>query len=48
MLTQRPVPDIKCKLNISSFLALPHFLDCLLYQEFCVHCVFVMNDGGVG
>ena len=30
MLTQAPAPDGKCKLNISSFIALPHFLDCLV------------------
>ena len=30
MLTQRPVPDPKCKLNIPSFLTLPHPLDCLI------------------
>ena len=29
MLTQGPTPDPKCKLNISSFLTLPHLLDCL-------------------
>ena len=30
MLTQGPIPDPKCKLNISSFLTLPHLLDCLI------------------
>ena len=30
MLTQGPAPDPKCKLNISSFLTLPHLLDCLI------------------
>ena len=30
MLTQGPAPDPKCKLSISSFLALPHLLDCLI------------------
>ena len=30
MLTQGPAPDPKCKLNISSFLTLPHFSDCLI------------------
>ena len=29
MLTQGPPPDPKCKLNISSFLTLPHLSDCL-------------------
>ena len=28
MLTQGPVPDPKCKLNITSFLTLPHPLHC--------------------
>ena len=30
MLTQGPAPDPKCKLNISSFLTLPHLLDCFV------------------
>ena len=30
ILTQRPTPDPGCKLNISSFLRLPHLLDCLI------------------
>ena len=30
MLAQGPAPDPKCKLNISSFLILPHLLDCLI------------------
>ena len=30
MLTQGPAPDPKCKLNISSFLTLPHPSDCLI------------------
>ena len=30
MLTQGPTPDPKCKLNISSFLTLPHLSDCLI------------------
>ena len=30
MLIQGPAPDPKCKLNISSFLTLPHLLDCLI------------------
>ena len=28
--TQGPAPDPKCKLNISSFLTLPHLSDCLI------------------
>ena len=30
MLTQGPAPGPKCKLNISSFLTLPHLPDCLI------------------
>ena len=30
MLAQGPAPDPKCKLNISSFLTLPHPSDCLI------------------
>ena len=30
MLTQGPGTDRKCKLDISSFLTLPHLLDCLV------------------
>ena len=30
MLTQGLTPDPKCKLNISSFLTLPHLLDSLI------------------
>ena len=49
MLIQGPAPDPKCNLNISSFLntstliRLPH-----LYQEFCVHFIFIRNGGGDG
>ena len=30
MMTQGPAPDLTCKLNISSLLALPNLLDCLI------------------
>ena len=30
ILTQGPAPDPKCKLNISSFITLPHLLDSLI------------------
>ena len=30
MPSQRPTPDHKCKLNTSSFLALPHLIDCFI------------------
>ena len=42
MLTQGPAPDPKCKLIISSFLTLPHLLDCLICNRnamplYCYH-----------
>ena len=50
--TEGSPPDHKCKLNISSFLTLPHTLHCHitlshLYQEYHDHC-FAANDGGMG
>ena len=33
MLTQGPIPDPQCTLNISSFLTLPHPLNCLIWTE---------------
>ena len=33
MLTKGPTLDPKCKLNISSFVTLPHLLDCLIYTR---------------
>ena len=33
MLTQGPAPDPKCMLIISSFLTLPHLLDCLNFTR---------------
>ena len=46
MLTQGPPPDVKCKLNVSSFLTFPHLL-CHFYQEFCIYCIVIMNDWGM-
>ena len=47
MLTYKPTPDLKWKLNLSSFITLPHLLDCLnFYQEFCVHCIPTMMMPG--
>ena len=49
MLTQGPAPDPKCKLDFhhlwytSTFIRFSH-----LYQDFCVHCIVTMNDGGGG
>ena len=48
MLTQGPAPDPKCKLNISSFLTLPHLLDCLICTRNSVSIVlllWMMGDG---
>ena len=52
MLTQGPPPDAKCKLNVSSFLTLPHLL-CHFYQEFCrvggrVVDSYQVLGGGIG
>ena len=50
MLTQGPAPDPKCKLNISSFLTLPHLLDCLICTRNSVSIVLLlrMRVGGGG
>ena len=46
ILAEGSTPDPKCKLDISSFLTLPHLLDLShLYQECYDHCIFIMNDG---
>ena len=42
MLTQGPAPDPKGKLNISSFLTLPHFLDCLICTRNYVSIVLLL------
>ena len=43
MLTQGPAPDLKCKLNISSFLTLPHLSDCLISTRNSVSIVFLLE-----
>ena len=43
MLTQGPAPDPKCKLNISSFLTLPHLSDCLICTRNSVCIVFLLE-----
>ena len=50
MLTQRPAPDPKCKWNISSFLTLPHLLDCLICTRNSVSIVLLYYEwwGGEG
>ena len=42
MLTQGPAPDCKCKLNIPSFLTLPHLLDCLICIRNSVSIVLLL------
>ena len=46
MLTQGPTPDLKCKLNISSFLTLPHLLDCLICTRNSVSIVLLWTIAG--
>ena len=43
MLTQVPVPDPKYKFNISSFLTLPHLLDCLISTRNYVSIVLLLS-----
>ena len=43
MLTQGHAPDPKCKLNISSFLTLPHVLDCLICSRNSVSIVLLLS-----
>ena len=47
MLTQGPAPDPKCKLNISSFLTLPHPSDCLICAN-DIMTIVTANNGGMG
>ena len=46
ILTQGPAPDPKCKLNISSFLALPNLSDCLICTRNSVSIVFLLEMVG--
>ena len=48
MLTQGPAPDPKCKLSISSFLTLPHLLDCLICTRNTMSIVFLLQMMGDG
>ena len=48
MLTQGPTADPKCKLNISSFLALPHLLGRLICTRNSISIallLLIMGDG---
>ena len=46
MLTQGPVPDPKCKFNISLFLTVPHLLDCLICNRNYVSIVLLLSMMG--
>ena len=46
MLTQRLAPDSKCKLIISTFLKLPHLLDCLICTRNTMSVVLLQIMGG--
>ena len=46
MLTQGPTPDPKCKLNISSFLTLPHLLDFLISTRNSISIVLLLKMMG--
>ena len=48
MLTQGPGPDPKCKLIISSFLTLPHLLDCLICARNAMPIVLLLQMMGGG
>ena len=46
ILTQGPAPDPKCKLNISSFLTLPHPLHCLICAKNIMIIVLLLQMMG--
>ena len=48
MLTQGSATDPKCKLIISSFLALLHLLDCLICTRNAICCIVLTIDRGMG
>ena len=49
MLTHGPMPDSKCKLNISSFLTFPHLVHYLIWTKNSVWIVLLaMMDDGIG
>ena len=45
MLTQRPTPDSKCVLNITSFLTLSHPLPCLIFAKDIMVTVLLLGGG---
>ena len=48
MLTQGPTLVLKCKLNISSFLPLPHSSDCLICAKEIIIIVLLLQMIGGG
>ena len=46
MLTQGPAPDPKYKLNIISFLTLPHSLHCLICTKDIMNMLLLQVMGG--
>ena len=47
MLTEGPLPDPKCKLNISSLLAIPYLLDCLICAKDIMTIALLLHDGAM-
>ena len=47
MLTEGPLPDPKCKLNISSLLAIPYLLDCLICARDIMKIALLLHDGAM-
>ena len=48
MLTKAPAPDPRCRLNISSFLTLPHLLNSLICTRNSVSIVSLLGMIGDG
>ena len=46
MLTQKPAPDPKCKLNILSFFIRPHPLDCFICDKDIMIIVLLLQMMG--
>ena len=48
MLTQGPAPDPNCNLIISTFLTLPHLLDCFICTRNAMSIVLLLQMMGDG
>ena len=46
MMTQEPTPDTKCMLIISSFLTVPHLLDCLVCMGNAMSILLLLQKMG--